>query len=213
MPIDSGIQNRAFAGFSAESTVQAMMIELDASAAESSAVDREATDARFDAAEDAIDHAADKARRTMWAGILHSSSQIAGGIAGTVSAGTGGDARGSTASVTGDAASASGATGASAAANTATAARSTSTFGRIAATSTDDLLELGSTMVNQSASRAALAEQRAELRSKRDEERADASSERAARDRALRDTLGRQLDEVMRQRHSADERAAQAIGG
>jgi len=227
MTIESRIPQRAFVGFSAEATAQALMIDLDASSTEARATDRDATRERFDAAEEALDHAARKATRMMVAGIFEHSSELAQGAIGIASAGSRLSADGPRAEVAATNPNAATAANPSTPTSEAprvdpsveppnTPAENASGAGRslrIADPMARGILGLGSTMAGLAASRSEEAETRAELRADRAESRAMDASERATRDRSVRDGLARQLDDLMRERHQADERAAQPIGG
>lgn len=199
MTIDMNPQTRALATLSPDASLQALMIDLDDSAADAERIDHEATRERFDSAEDALDDAARNARLAMWSGVLDGAAGLAKGVTDAV------------ASLRAPAASNEPSSDGESPATDTPPPEARPLGETIALSSVDDVLSIGSTVLGGAATRAKNDQQRAELLSERAKDRSDEASERASRDRSARDALLRQLDELARERHAAQDRALAAL--
>lgn len=192
----SSTPSDSFAPYSADAVAAGLIAQCSENAADARADRHSATERRFEAAEDSIEHARDAARCSFVGAMLGHTASIAQGAASVASvAARARDAEG--ASSEGD----SGGSGAPSAAELKS--------GRIEAWGgvANSSLGIGKTVAEMYASRADSASQSSKLESERAQERASVAGETAQRETSVRDQLTRQLEEMARQRHQLDERA------
>lgn len=191
-----------------EGSIEALVLTLDAASADADEAERLATRERFEAAEDALEHQAEAARRKAVGEVFSGAAQLAGGVVGTIDA-----ARQVPTPDVGGSTSTSPDPAQSQASETPGASSDGPSLGvRLGTGAIDDALGIGATIASISESRATVASGRANLESERAEARANDADERSDRDRTLRESLMRRLDDLLRSEREAEMRIASGGG-